>query len=354
MAAALRLGRRGLGRTWPNPSVGCLLVKDGVVVGRGVTAPGGRPHAETEALAEAGAAARGATAYVTLEPCSHVGRTGPCADALAAAGIARVVAAVRDPDPRVAGRGFNKLRAAGVEVLEGVLAETAARDHAGHVARVAHGRPAISLKLALSADGKLGRPGERVAITGEAANARVHMLRAMHDAILVGAGTALADDPLLTVRLPGLEARSPVRVVFDSELRLPPGAKLALTARATPTHVVCAFGAAAERAVALEAAGVVVHRVPPSLYTSPGVNLPIALRTLVKLGLTRVLAEGGPALARSLLDGGAIDEVVLFESPEPIGETGLAAPLALIEERFAPESSTMLGRDRMTIYRPRS
>jgi diaminohydroxyphosphoribosylaminopyrimidine deaminase/5-amino-6-(5-phosphoribosylamino)uracil reductase len=180
------------------------------------------------------------------------------------------------------------------------------------------------------------------------------MLRAMHDAILVGAGTALSDDPLLTVRLPGLDARSPVRVVFDSELRLPPGAKLAVTARATPTHLVCAFGASAERAAALEAAGVVVHRVPPSLYTSPGVNLPIALRTLVKLGLTRVLAEGGPALARSLLDGGAIDEVVLFESPERIGEGGLAAPLALIEERFAPESSTMLGRDRMTIYRPRS
>jgi diaminohydroxyphosphoribosylaminopyrimidine deaminase/5-amino-6-(5-phosphoribosylamino)uracil reductase len=222
MALALAVGRRGLGRTRPNPAVGAVVVREGVIVGRGWTQPGGRPHAEVEALRRAGEAARGATLYVTLEPCSHHGQSPPCADAVIAAGIRRVVSALEDPNPEVAGRGHTRLREAGiaVEVGEGVAA--ARRDHAGHLRRMRDGRPHVTLKLAVSADGKAGLAGRRpVALTGEAARAGVHMLRATQDAILVGIGTALADDPALTCRLPGMAARSPVRVVLDSELRLP-------------------------------------------------------------------------------------------------------------------------------------
>jgi diaminohydroxyphosphoribosylaminopyrimidine deaminase/5-amino-6-(5-phosphoribosylamino)uracil reductase len=358
MAAALRLGRRGLGRTWPNPSVACLLVRDGGagprIVGRGVTAPGGRPHAETQALAEAGGLARGATAYVTLEPCSHIGRTGPCAVALAEAGVARVVCAMRDPDPRVAGRGFALLREAGIEVVEDVLVEQAARDHAGHVARVVFGRPCVTLKLALSADGKVGRAGERLLITGETANARVHMMRAMSDAVLIGVGTALADDPQLTVRLPGLEDRSPIRVVLDAELRLPPSSRLVATAREVPTRVVASWGAPPERAEALEALGVAIHRVTPPLVGPAGVNPVIALRELVKIGITRVLAEGGPTLAASLLAHDLVDEIVLFRGPDAAGDDAIAAPAALgdgiARGDFALDDEAPIGRDSMTTY----
>src|SRR5580704_7557574 len=216
MALALALGRRGLGRTHPNPAVGAVVVKDGVIVGRGWTQPGGRPHAEPEALRRAGEAARGATLYVTLEPCSHFGKSPPCADAIIAVGISRVVAAIEDPNPEVAGKGHAKLRAAGITVDVGLFAEEAARDHAGHFRRIRDKRPHVVLKLAVSSDDKIGAAGGRpVAITGEAARTRVHLLRAQSDAILVGIGTVLADDPLLTCRLPGMEARSPVRVVLD-------------------------------------------------------------------------------------------------------------------------------------------
>ncbi|MGH6717430.1 MAG: bifunctional diaminohydroxyphosphoribosylaminopyrimidine deaminase/5-amino-6-(5-phosphoribosylamino)uracil reductase RibD, partial [Bradyrhizobium sp.] len=216
MQLALTLGRRGLGRTWPNPAVGAVVVKDGLIVGRGWTQPGGRPHAEPEALKRAGQSARGATLYVTLEPCSHVGKSPPCTDAVIASGIARVVAAIGDPNPEVAGQGFAKLRAAGIAVDIGLEAAQAARDHAGHLRRVRDGRPHVILKLAVSADDKIGGPGGKpVAITGEAARSRVHLLRAQCDAILAGIGTVLADDPLLTCRLPGMAARSPVRVVLD-------------------------------------------------------------------------------------------------------------------------------------------
>lgn len=360
MAAALRLGRSGLGRTWPNPSVACLIVRDDgggpIVVGRGVTADGGRPHAEAIAIAAAGALARGATAYVTLEPCSHVGKTGPCAEALVQAGVARVVCALGDPDPRVAGRGFAMLRAAGITVTEDVLADVALRDHAGHVARVRLGRPHITLKMAVSADGKAGLPAQRVLITGDDANRRVHMLRAMSDAILVGIGTVLADDPALTVRLPGLESRSPVRVVFDARLRLPPSSVLARTAREVPTHVVCDWAAPTAAADALTEQGVVVHRVTPPWPGGPGVNLPVALRTLVKLGITRVLLEGGPTLAAACLERDAVDEIVVFRGPQTIGPAGLPVldpgPLdaPLQDGRFALADTQLAGRDVMTTY----
>src|SRR5437667_7337034 len=213
MRAALALARRGLGRVWPNPAVGCVIVKNGRIVGRGWTQPGGRPHAETEALARAGAAARGATLYVTLEPCSHHGRTPPCVDAIIAAGIARVVSALVDPNPQVAGAGHWRLAEQGITVEIGTGADAARRAHAGHIRRVRDGRPHVTLKLAVSADGKAGlSPRRPVAITGEAARERLHLVRAMNDAVLTGIGTVLSDDPQLTCRLPGMERRSPVRV----------------------------------------------------------------------------------------------------------------------------------------------
>ena len=238
MQLALSLGRRGLGRTWPNPAVGAVVVKDGIIVGRGWTQPGGRPHAEPEALRRAGEAARGATLYVTLEPCSHFGKSPPCVDAVIASGIARVVSAIEDPNPEVAGQGHAKLRAAGITVDVGLGAAEAAHDHAGHFRRIRDKRPHVILKLAVSADDKIGAAGHKpVAITGEAAKTRVHLLRAQCDAILVGIGTVLADDPLLTCRLPGMEARSPVRVVLDRALRLPGTSRLVHSARQTPLWV---------------------------------------------------------------------------------------------------------------------
>src|SRR5438093_45669 len=244
MLAALALARRGLGNVWPNPAVGCIIVKDGRVAGRGWTQPGGRPHAETEALARAGEAARGATAYVSLEPCSHWGRTPPCADALIAAGVRRVVVALEDPDPRVAGSGLARLRAAGIAVETGLGAAAAAEINAGFFQRVRFGRPLVTLKLASSLDGRIATAsGESRWITGPPARDHAHLLRATHDAILVGTGTVLADDPQLTCRLPGLARRSPVRVVIDRHLRIPPSARLIAEARQVPTWVVT-FGSA--------------------------------------------------------------------------------------------------------------
>ena len=275
MALALMLGRRGLGRTWPNPAVGAVIVKDGVIVGRGWTQKGGRPHAEIEVLRRAGDAARGATLYVTLEPCSHHGKSPPCADAVIAAGIARVVSALEDPNPKVAGEGHARLRAAGIAVEVGVGAEAARHDHAGHIRRVTDGRPHVTLKLAISADGKVGGPGRTpVVITGEAARDRVHLLRAQSDAIMVGIGTALADDPLLTCRLPGMEQNSPVRIVLDSKLRLPAGSRLVRTAREVPVWVIAGHQASRATEEALQAAGVEVLRAPDS---DPSLDISAAL-----------------------------------------------------------------------------
>src|SRR6185436_2756578 len=236
MSLALALGGRGLGNTWPNPAVGAVVVKEGNLVGRGWTQPGGRPHAETEALLRAGAAARGATLYVTLEPCSHYGKTAPCADAIIKAGIARVVSALVDPNPEVAGAGHWRLAQAGIVVEVGIGAEEARRAHAGHIRRIEAGRPHVIFKLAVSADGKVARSDRSpTPITREAARARVHLMRARSDAVLTGIGTIIADDPLLTCRLPGMS--SPVRVVLDGKLRLPLASKLVSTARQVPLWV---------------------------------------------------------------------------------------------------------------------
>src|SRR3954469_8590037 len=265
MALALDLGRRGQGRTWPNPAVGAVIVRDGVILGRGWTQAGGRPHAEVEALTRAGEAARGATLYVTLEPCSHHGKSPPCADAVIAAGIARVVSAIEDPNPEVAGQGHARLRAAGITVDIGLLAQEAARDHAGHFRRIRDSRPHVILKLAVSSDDRIAAAGHRpVTITGEAARARVHLLRAECDVVLVGIGTVLSDDPLLTCRLPGMETRSPVRVVLDRALRIPGSSRLVHSARETRLWVMPSPLAEAPAAMKLGAAGAQVIRVAAS------------------------------------------------------------------------------------------
>ena len=356
MQLALTLGRRGLGRTWPNPAVGAVVVKDEIIVGRGWTQAGGRPHAEPEALKRAGEAARGATLYVTLEPCSHVGKSPPCADAIIAAGIARVVSAIEDPNPEVAGQGHARLRAAGITVDIGLGAAEAARDHAGHFRRVRDKRPHVILKLAVSPDDKIAAAGRKpVAITGEAAKARVHLLRAQCDAVLVGIGTVIADDPLLTCRLPGMEARSPVRVVLDPRLRIPGTSRLVHTARQTPLWVMASELAEAPAAMKLGAAGAQVLRLAPP-KTSPGLDLPAVLHALAEKGITRLLVEGGARVASSFVAAGLVDEVWLLRGPDPIGADGIAAldalPLTAITQSPALKvrASETLQRDTLTIY----
>jgi len=354
MQLALALGRRGLGRTAPNPAVGAVIVKDGIVVGRGWTQPGGRPHAEPEALARAGEAARGATLYVTLEPCSHVGKSPPCADAIIAAGIARVVSAIEDPNPQVAGQGHAKLRAAGIVVDVGTCADEAARDHAGHFRRVRDGRPHVILKLAVSPDDKIGAAGGKpVAITGEATRARVHLLRAQCDAVMIGIGTARADDPLLTCRLPGMAKRSPVRIVLDRALRLPGDGQLVHSAREVPLWVMTSDTAEAPAAAKLGAAGVQVLRVKTSEH---GLDLADALRMLSDKGITRLMVEGGAQVAASFVEAGLVDEVWLLRGPNEIGAEGVAAlgalPLGAITQSssFRVRASEKLDHDTLTIY----
>jgi diaminohydroxyphosphoribosylaminopyrimidine deaminase / 5-amino-6-(5-phosphoribosylamino)uracil reductase len=356
MALALALGRRGLGRTWPNPAVGAVAVKDGVIVGRGWTQPGGRPHAEPEALRRAGEAARGATLYVTLEPCSHFGKSPPCADAVIAAGIARVVSAIEDPNPEVAGQGHARLRAAGITVDIGLGAAEAAHDHAGHFRRVRDKRPHVILKLAVSSDDRIAAAGHKpLAISGEAARARVHLLRAQCDAVLVGIGTVMADDPLLTCRLPGMEARSPVRVVLDPRLRIPGTSRLVHSARGTPLWVMASELAEAPAAMKLGAAGAQVVRLAPS-KTSPWLDLPAVLHALAEKGITRLLVEGGARVASSFVAAGLVDEVWLLRGPDPIGADGIAAldalPLSAITQSptLKLRASEILQQDNLTIY----
>lgn len=329
MAAALRLSRRNAGRTSTNPSVGTLIVRDDgagpMIVGTGVTAVGGRPHAETEALAEAGELARGATAYVTLEPCAHHGRTPPCANALVNAGIARVVGAASDPDPRVSGKGYAILRGAGIEVVEKVLAGEAAEQMAGYLIRSLSKRPEVILKLALSSDGKIGRGGAgQVAITGDIARREVYLMRAEADAILVGIGTALEDNPALTVRLPGLENRSPVRIVLDRQIRLPEASKLVSGVDRVPLYVAACLDADPQRRAALERAGV---RFIGTETHEGGVALPELLEDLAALGMASVLVEGGAKVASAFLADELVDRIVLFQGPEAIGEDGIASPV---------------------------
>jgi diaminohydroxyphosphoribosylaminopyrimidine deaminase/5-amino-6-(5-phosphoribosylamino)uracil reductase len=357
MALALALGRRGQGRTWPNPAVGAVVVKDGVIVGRGWTQPGGRPHAEVEALRRAGEAARGATLYVTLEPCSHVGRSPPCADAIIAAGIARVVSAIEDPNPEVAGQGHTRLRAAGIAVEIGLDAAEAARDHAGHFRRIRDKRPHVILKLAVSSDDKIGAAGRKpVGVTGEAARARVHLLRAQCDAILVGIGTVLADDPLLTCRLPGMEALSPVRVVLDRGLRIPGTSRLVHSARQTPLWVMTSSLSEAPAATKLGAAGAQVMRVATATTPPPGIDLTAALRALAEKGITRLLVEGGARVAASFVAADLVDEIWLLRGRDAIGADGVPAldalPLSALtgSPRFKVRGSETLQNDTLTIY----
>ena len=321
MALALALGRRSLGRAWPNPAVGAVIVKDGVIVGRGWTQPGGRPHAETEALVRAGAAAEGATLYVTLEPCSHYGKTQPCADAIIKAGIARVVSALVDPNPEVAGAGHWRLAQAGIVVEVGIGAEEARRAHAGHIRRIEAGRPHVIFKLAVSADGKVaGSDRSPTPITGEAARGRVHLMRARSDAVLTGIGTIIADDPLLTCRLPGMS--SPVRVVLDGQLRLPLASKLVSTARQVPLWVLASEAAEPMREQALAAQGADGARVAT---TDGRLDLADVLKLLAGRGITRVMVEGGPILAAAFLRADLVDEAALFRSPNVIGPEGIDA-----------------------------
>lgn len=332
LALALSLGRRGQGRVWPNPAVGCVIVRDGHIVGRGWTRPGGRPHAETEALAQAGAAARGATAYVSLEPCAHHGRTPPCAQALIAAGIARVVAPIPDSDPRVAGQGFDQLRAAGVEVSTGLLAGQAARDHAGFFLRTEQGRPRVTLKLAASLDGRIATAtGQSKWITGPEARRLVHAMRARHDAVLVGAGTARADDPALTVRDLGHEDQ-PVRVVASRRLDLPLMSTLARTAREVPVWLCHGAEADTERRTAWEGLGARLIACQTAGMQIDPVDM---LRQLGAAGLTRVLCEGGSALAASLIAADLVDELVAFSAGFSIGAEGLPSVGALGLTRLA-------------------
>jgi diaminohydroxyphosphoribosylaminopyrimidine deaminase/5-amino-6-(5-phosphoribosylamino)uracil reductase len=358
MAAAVALARRGLGRVWPNPSVGCVIVKAGRVVGRGSTQPGGRPHGETEALGRAGAEARGATAYVSLEPCDHLGQTPPCTRALLEAGIARVVIGCIDPDPRVSGRGVERLRQAGVDVVVGVGEGEARAVNEGFLRRVEEKRPMVTLKLATSLDGRVAtRAGESRWITGETARARGHGLRARHDAILIGIGTALADDPELTCRLPGLGDRSPVRIVADGQLRLPLTGRLAAMAGTIPTWVITGVGVEAARAAALIERGVAVIAVPRDEDGRP--DLAAALAALAERGVTRVLAEGGPQLAAALLRKKLVDRLEWFRAPRLIGGDGLPALGPLGVERLEQATGLVLvgvaraGEDLVESYRRR-
>jgi diaminohydroxyphosphoribosylaminopyrimidine deaminase/5-amino-6-(5-phosphoribosylamino)uracil reductase len=350
MRAALALARRGLGAAWPNPAVGCVLVRDGRVVGRGTTAPGGRPHAEAVALAMAGDSARGATAYVTLEPCSHHGKTPPCADALIAAGVSWVVVAGGDPDPRVNGAGIARLRAAGVQVQTGVLADAADAQQAGFLLRVREGRPMVTLKLAATLDGRIAtRTGESQWITGPDARRAAHALRGRHDAVMAGVGTVLADDPDLTCRIAGFRRTPQVRIVLDSTLRTPLTARLVMTAAESPTWIVHGAGADAGRKQALEQAGVRLFGT-----AAPKVDLPTALCLLGGAGVTRVLAEGGAGVAASLLAAGLVDRVAWFHAPAVIGGDGLAAVqpfgVSALEAmpRFSRTGSRIVGDDMLT------
>jgi diaminohydroxyphosphoribosylaminopyrimidine deaminase/5-amino-6-(5-phosphoribosylamino)uracil reductase len=356
MSLALALGRRGLGNTWPNPAVGAVIVRqDGgvpVIVGRGWTQPGGRPHAEVEALRRAGAAARGATMYVTLEPCSHHGKSPPCADAIIAAGIVRVVSALEDPNPEVAGQGHARLRDAGIKVEVGLGAEEARRAHAGHIRRIVDGRPHVTLKLALSADGKVGAAGRRsVAITGEAVRARAHRMRAMNDAILIGIGTAFADDPQLTCRLPGMEKLSPVRVVLDTHARLPRNGALATSARAMPVWVMAAPDASTVATHALCEEAIEVLYAPAQ---DGRLDLAAMLRLLAERGITRLMVEGGPTVAASFVAADLVDEAVLFHSAKVLGPDGIDAleglPLDALTRNMALLGREPVGEDSVEFF----
>lgn len=353
MAHALRLAARGLGNTWPNPAVGCVIVKDGLITGRGWTQPGGRPHAEVRALQQAGDAARRATAYITLEPCAHHGHTPPCAEALIAAGIARTVTALTDPDPRVSGKGHAMLRAAGIAVTEGVLAPEATRLNAGFLKRVTQGLPFVTLKLAASLDGRTATAtGESRWITGPEARRKVHALRMSHDAVMVGSGTALADDPDLTIRDMGA-TRQPVRVLLDRMLKHQPDSRLGRTAKDNPVWLLHGPDAPGPARKAWAATGATLIETPA---TQGRLDLPAALRTLGAQGLTRVLGEGGSTLAAALVKARLVDDLALFSGGLLLGAEGHPAlgPLGLPALGDAPRptlrEAQTLGPDTYSLW----
>jgi diaminohydroxyphosphoribosylaminopyrimidine deaminase / 5-amino-6-(5-phosphoribosylamino)uracil reductase len=318
MAIALRMAERGLGATAPNPSVGAVIADEetGEVIARATTARGGRPHAETQAIAVAGEKARGATIYVTLEPCSHYGRTAPCADAIVAAGLKRVVVAIEDPDPRVAGRGLNRLREAGIVVVRGLGAPQARWITRGHIVRVTERRPLVTLKLALDEKGDIARGSGSapVWVTGERARAHGMLLRSEFDAILVGSATVRDDDPELTCRLPGLFDRSPVRIVLSRSLDLSPGAKLFRSAKTVPVWLMTSAQSDADRRRAIAASGTDVIDVG---VVGTTLWLPSIMEALVARGITRLLVEGGPAIWRGFADASIADEIVLYMAGNP-------------------------------------
>jgi len=352
MALAFTLGRRGLGNTWPNPAVGAVIVKDGVIIGRGWTQSGGRPHAEVEALRRAKKAAQGATMYVTLEPCSHQGQTPPCADAIIKAGIARVVSALEDPNPEVAGQGHARLRAKGIAVDVGLGADEARHVHAGHIMRATKGRPYVTLKLAVSADGKAGLAGRKpAAITAEAARTRVFQMRAASDAIMVGIGTILADNPQLTCRLPGMAERSPVRVVLDAGLKLPLATSVVATVRETPTWVFTSSKPSAIAEEILQQKGCKVFRVGEA---DGALDLEDVLKVLAEQGVTQLMVEGGPTLAGSLAAAGLVDELALLRGEKTIGAGGIdpleGMPLDGLTGQLHARGSETLGPDTLEHY----
>ena len=356
MQAALSLAARGLGKTWPNPSVGCVIVKDGVVVGRGRTAQGGRPHAETQALHMAGDAARGATAYVTLEPCSHHGQTPPCADALIAAQVARVVVAVTDPDPRVSGRGMHRLQHAGIQIRDGVLEAEAAELNAGFFLAKTHNRPLITVKLASTLDGRIASvSGDSQWITGSPARRQAHMIRANHDAVLVGIGTVLADDPDLTCRIAGMTDFPPVSVVVDGRLDLPAVSKLAQAARQRPVWVLCNENQLQlDKAIILKELG--VKLIPIAADGGHSIDLKAAVTELARSGITRLMVEGGSHIVASFFLSDLVDRLVWFRAPAIMGGDGLPAVQGLsvtalaAMPRFAVKSVHPIGDDLMETY----
>jgi diaminohydroxyphosphoribosylaminopyrimidine deaminase/5-amino-6-(5-phosphoribosylamino)uracil reductase len=354
MRAALGLARRGLGTTWPNPSVGCVIVRDDRVVGRGTTAPGGRPHAEAVALAIAGERATGATAYVTLEPCCHWGRSPPCTDALIAAGVARVVVAAGDPDSRVNGQGLAQLRSAGIAVETGLLEDEALLTLIGFNHRITLGRPMVTLKLASTLDGRIAsHGGESQWITGTPARRLAHAMRGRHDAVMVGVGTVLADNPDLTCRIPGFRSTPNVRVIADSHLRTPLTSRLMITAADVPTWFLLREGTNLAREDAFVDIGAKLIKIPGS---PAGVDLTAALAALGTAGLTRVLVEGGGQLAAAMLRADLVDKVAWFHAPTVMGGDGWPAVQAFGVERldqmprFTRDCQTVIGNDMLSEY----
>ncbi|MDX2143914.1 MAG: bifunctional diaminohydroxyphosphoribosylaminopyrimidine deaminase/5-amino-6-(5-phosphoribosylamino)uracil reductase RibD [Rhodospirillaceae bacterium] len=325
MQMTLRLAARGLGDTWPNPAVGCVIVKDGVVVGRGWTQSGGRPHAETEALQRAGSAAKGATAYVSLEPCSHHGKTPPCAEALIAAGIARVVVAATDPDPRVSGQGTLKLRAAKIDVVDNICRAEAEHLNAGFFKRITQQRPLFALKTATSLDGRIALAnGESKWITGPEARRATHAIRARFDAVLVGSETVIQDDPELTCRLPGYTGRPKVRIVLDRRLRVATDRKVIQTAASVPTWIYTTQAAPKD----FGKSGATVVQLGGSDF------LAAVAADLAAKGITRVLIEGGGQVAAAFLKAGLIDELYWFRGAQVLGGDGVPAVAALGLDRL--------------------